>query len=289
MRMRARPSTALEQVYTVDNPVVAKTWPPLEDVGGTMSPVRCRELMHHLQELEITRMQKLRSFIMPKINVGDLIEVKYELSRSQQTFAVFQGYCVEVRNRRLNSSFILKTTYDGIGVEQLIPRYSPRLLDVRVVKPLDPPAPRPDRRPITKNYKYKWHNYVRNRFSEGSEVRWRNMVQKYGVMSLEPRLRWELAKLRRRMNMRRVEAGLPPYIFPGPYPITRRQTREVKAELHRRMMLYAWDDRRVRSTKLKRMRARQKWGVYRIDKPPQRTAIGALPSYHPLVDGNLPK
>ena len=87
-----------------------------------MSPVRCRELMHHLQELEITRMQKLRSFIMPKINVGDLIEVKYELSRSQQTFAVFQGYCVEVRNRRLNSSFILKTTYDGIGVEQLIPR-----------------------------------------------------------------------------------------------------------------------------------------------------------------------
>ena len=29
---------------------------------------RCREMMHHLQELEIKRMQKLRSFIMPKVN-----------------------------------------------------------------------------------------------------------------------------------------------------------------------------------------------------------------------------
>ena len=173
-----------------------------------MSPVRCRELMHHLQELEITRMQKLRSFIMPKVNVGDLIEVKYELSRSQQTFAVFQGYCVEVRNRRLNSSFILKTTYDGIGVEQLIPRYSPRLLDVRVVKPLDPPAPRPDRRPITKNYKYKWHNYVRSRFSEGSEVRWRRTT------GLQPRTfpLWPTASLAKAGFLESPPRGLPLYL-----------------------------------------------------------------------------
>merc|ERR1719454_2470265 len=98
---------------------------------------------------------------MPKINPGDLVEVKYELSRSQQTFAVFQGFCIEVRNKFLNSAFVLKNTYDGVGVEQLVPRYSPRLLAVRVVRALHPKPTKMDPRPQTRNYRHMWHTFVR--------------------------------------------------------------------------------------------------------------------------------
>merc|ERR1719159_1530704 len=105
--------------------------------------------MHQLNVQEQEKMRRQRAFLMPKVRPGDLVEVKYELSRSQQTFAVFQGFCVEVRTKWLNSAFVLKNTYDGVGVEQLIPRYSPRLLQVRVIRSLNPPMPKVDSRPLT--------------------------------------------------------------------------------------------------------------------------------------------
>ncbi|GIX64684.1 transcription factor [Babesia caballi] len=37
---------------------------------------------------------------MPSLNLGDLVEVKYELSRTQQTFATFQGGCGETPAKR---------------------------------------------------------------------------------------------------------------------------------------------------------------------------------------------
>ncbi|CAJ1429974.1 unnamed protein product [Effrenium voratum] len=235
------------------------------------------------------QMKSQRSFPMPTIRPGDLVEVKYELSRSQQTFAVFQGFCVEVRNKFLNSGFVLKNTYDGVGVEQLVPKYSPRLLGVRVIQPLNPPTPNVDKRPWTRGYRYCWHNFVRGKYSWGKRLRWKwHTPQRPGVMSLEPKIRRELNAVRRRYQMQRAEAKLPPYIFPGPYHITRRQTREISAERYRRMLIYAWDERQARAGKKKRLAAKQKWGTYRISKEPKTTALDDLPSYHPLNE-NLPK
>mmetsp|Transcript_73819 Transcript_73819/g.175734 ORF Transcript_73819/g.175734 Transcript_73819/m.175734 type:complete len:316 (-) Transcript_73819:36-983(-) len=290
LRERAMPSRAAQKIYTIDNPVTACHWPPLQDVQEPpITPKRCRDIMHHLHVQEMDRMRQQRSFPMPKINPGDLVEVKYELSRSQQTFAVFQGFCIEVRNKWLNSAFILKNAYDGVGVEQLIPRYSPRLLSVRVVRALQPQPPRVDPRPQSRNYRYMWWTYVRGRFGRGRRLYWRHTVpQKQGIMSLEPRLKRELTRLRRRYQMQRAEAKLPPYIFPGPYHLTRRQTREVKAEMFRRMLIYAWDERQQRAERKKRLREKHRWGQYRIDKDPKITALSDLPAYHPLM-GNLPK
>jgi len=254
-----------------------------------MTPKRCRDIMHHLNVQEMERMRQQRPFPMPQIRPGDLVEVRYELSRSQQTFAVFQGFVIEVRNKWLNSAFLLKNTYDGVGVEQLVPRYSPRVLGVRVVRALQPRAPRVDPRPPTRNYRYLWHYYVRGKYSKGKRLLWRfHTPQRPGIMSLEPRIRRELVNIRRRYQMQRVEAKLPPYIFPGPYHLTRRQTREVKAERYRRMLIYAWDERQQREEKKRRLKEKHKWGVYKIDKEPKTTALSELPSYHPLM-GNLPK
>lgn len=289
LRERARPSRAAEKIYTMDNPVLAKHWPPLDQVGDPISPQRCRDIMHQLHEQEIERMRKIRPFPMPSIRPGDLVEVKYELSRSQQTFAVFQGFCVEVRNKYLNSGFVLKNTYDGVGVEQLVPRYSPRVLGVRVVQALQPRSENVDKRPATRNYRYAWHNFVRGKYGKGKRLMWRfHTPQRPGIMSLEPKIRRELAVVRRRYQMQRTEAKLPPYIFPGPYHVTRRQTREITAERYRRMLVYAWDERQQREMKKKRLADKHKWGKYKIDKTPKTTAISELPSYHPLMD-NLPK
>lgn len=268
---------------------MAKNWPPLDQIGNPMNPVLCRNIMHSLHVLEMDRMRQLRPFSMPTIRPGDLVEVKYELSRSQQTFAVFQGFCVEVRNKYLNSGFVLKNTYDGVGVEQLVPRYSPRVLNVRLVRALEPRAPRVDPRPPNRNYRYHWHNYVRGKYGKGKRLLWKfHIPQRPGIMSLEPRIRRELANIRQRYQMQRAEAKLPAYIFPGPYHVTRRQTREVKAERFRRMLVYAWDERQQREMKKKRLRDKHKWGTYKIDKEGTATALSELPSYHPL-SGNLPK
>lgn len=289
LRERPRVSQAAKKIYTLDNPALAKEWPPLKDVGDPMNPRRCRDIMHHLHVQEIERMRQQRPFPMPKIVPGDMVEVKYELSRSQQTFAVFQGFCVEVRSKWLNSAFVLKNTYDGVGVEQLIPRYSPRLLAVRVVHPVQPRPPKVDPRPTSRNYRHMWQYYVRGKYSRGKRLLWRwQTPQRPGIMSLEPRLRRELANIRARYQMQRTEARLPPYIFPGPYHVTRRQTREVKAEMYRRMLIYAWDERQRRAQKKLRLKEKHRWGVYKIDKEPKITALTELPSYHPL-EGNLPK
>mmetsp|Transcript_9829 Transcript_9829/g.16054 ORF Transcript_9829/g.16054 Transcript_9829/m.16054 type:complete len:334 (-) Transcript_9829:49-1050(-) len=289
IRQRARPSNAAKKVFSLDNPVTAKNWPPMEQVGDPISPKRCRDIMHHLNVLEMERMRRARPFPMPKIHPGDLVEVKYELSRSQQTFAIFQGFCVEVRNKFLNSAFVLKNTYDGVGVEQLIPRYSPRLLQVRVIRSLNPPRPKVDPRPLNRNYRYMWHTYVRGKYGKGKRLYWRwQTPARQGIMSLEPRIRRELAGIRHRYQMRRTEAKLPPYIYPGPYHITRRMTRETKAEQYRRMLIYAWDERQQRAEKKRRLKEKHRWGVYKINKEPRTSALTDLPSYHPLMD-NLPK
>eukprot|EP00435_Cladocopium_sp_Y103_P010602 s2490_g2.t1 len=206
LRERARPSRAREKVFTVDSPA-GKQWPPMDQVGNPMTPQRCRDLMHQLHLQEVEKMKQQRSFTMPTVRPGDLVEVKYELSRSQQTFAVFQGYCVTVRNKYLNSGFVLKNTYDGVGVEQLVPKYSPRLMGVRVIQPLQPRAPNIDKRPWTRSYRYCWHYFVRGKYSWGKRLRWKfHTPQLPGIMSLEPKIRRELANVRRRYQMQRAEA-----------------------------------------------------------------------------------
>ncbi|KAF4652637.1 hypothetical protein FOL47_010992 [Perkinsus chesapeaki] len=231
--------------------------------------------MEHLKLKEIDDMKKKRTFTMPRITLGDLVEVRYEISRSKKTFGTFQGYVIRTANKLLDSTFTLKNSYDGITVEQTFPRYSPRLLDVRVVKSIGSyERDRLDRRPRNRNYRYQWWYYKRHMYSEGYQIRWQAIPQKFGVMSLEPRLGRELALLRRRYNMMRLEAGLPPYVWAGPYQIHQRLSREGKAEQNRRQLLYAYDERRKRALKKKLQRMKVKWGVYKIDKEP-RLADGA--------------
>ncbi|CEL93130.1 unnamed protein product [Vitrella brassicaformis CCMP3155] len=237
-----------------------------------------------------------------------------------------------------------------MGVEQLVPRYSPRLLDVRVLKAIPNPQTA-QKEPLTRDYRYKWQYNVRGKFTmkQGvhkpgirsvepkirrrlSNIKRRYMhqrveaglppyiwggpypqfrrkrnrykwqynvrgkftmkqgVHKPGIRSVEPKIRRRLSNIKRRYMHQRVEAGLPPYIWGGPYPqFRRKRNRLIKAEMNRRALIYSLDEQRRRAHRLRRRRQKQKWGVYKIDKEPKITAITALPSYHPLTEGNLPK
>ena len=278
---QAQPQPAKESVSTC--------WPPLlskEDSARVTKPY-CRRLLKEIELGEIERLKKARSFVMPRIFLGDLVQVRYELSRTQQTFSVFEGYCIKIAKKGINASFSLKNTYDGVAVEQLFPLHSPRLLDVRIVKRANPTLTRGQKRLrlTNRNYRYKWQNYVRHLYSEGFRVRWRQLRQHPGVMSLEPRIKRELANLRRQYAMMRQEAGLPSYIWPGPYQIHMRQSREVNAERMRRMLVYAWDAKRVEHAKNRSKRSR--WIRGQVQRP--EGLLSDLPRDHILSPGNLPK
>jgi large subunit ribosomal protein L19 len=290
LRLRVRESASLQRSYTVDNPVTAKNWPPKRPKGEPVSitPEYCRKLIKELELGEMARLSKARPFQMPKLGLGDFVEVKYELSRSKQTFATMQGYVIKLKKKLLSTSFTLKGVYDGVGVEQTFPVYSPRLLDVKLIKSANVKPVNP--LPYTRNYRYQWHTFIRHRHSEGKRVHWRLMRQNVGIQSLEPKIKLKLAVLRRRYNMQRIEAGLPPYIWQGPYQLTQRQGKDVRAEQLRRMLVYAFDERRQRAERRARMHGQNKfWRATIIAKMKRMKKFNPLPKYHPLSPGNLPK
>ena len=291
------PSQSRERLLSVNNSfsegptLPVNAWPPVpsrpEDSARITKPY-CRQLLKEIELGEIQKMKKQRSFVMPRIKLGDFIQVRYELSRTQQTFSVFDGYCIRIAKKGLNASFTLKNTYDGVGVEQLFPFYSPRLLDVRVVKSATPSVSLGNRKRkilTNRNYRYRWNNYVRHLYSEGFRVRWRQIRQHPGVMSLEPRIKRELANLRRQYAMMRHEAGLPAYVWPGPYSVHMRQSKEVNAERMRRMLVYAWDAKRQDKAKIDAKRPR--WRRQLLKQP--ESILNELPRDHVLHPGNLPK
>lgn len=250
--------------YVVSNPITSANWPPKHDHGDPLTLEKCKKIMYDLNALEIERMSRARKFNMPAINLGDLIEVKYELSRTQQTFATFQGYCIDIRRKGLNSSFTLKNAFDGVGVTQMVPYYSPRLLNVKVMKSVSNAGRTTNRnyklmKPITKDYRYRFHLNVRHRFSR------KNGVHKPGIRSFESRLKNRIARLKASYYQMRLEAGLPAYVWGGAYNLnTRQRSRLVRAETSRRIKIYGMDEQRRRSEKLHKKRERSKWGVYRL-------------------------
>lgn len=77
LRERVRESNAGQEVYTLENPLVAAHWPrDMSEVGQLNTSRRMKTIMQHLHVEEIQAMKKMRTFIMPRIAIGDLVEVR---------------------------------------------------------------------------------------------------------------------------------------------------------------------------------------------------------------------
>lgn len=285
-RHHVTPGMLREETYTLDNTQSGRRWPLLRwTAQPSKTSLDRKALMFHIEQLEIERLQNIQPFQMPPIKPGDLVEVRYELSRTQQTQAVFQGYCVEIRKKGLDSSFLLKNSYDGIGVTQLVPRYSPRLLGVRVVRSALGTVS-VDTKHQTKDYRYKWQYNVHHRSRKNRHTI--STLHKPGIRSLEPRFKNRLRHIMQRYMLQRTAAGLPPYM-PNikRHLLDQNRRLEIRAEIHRRLMVHtAHEEERLR-VREKAKRYKTRWGVYKICKPIANSALDALPAYHPLAVKNL--
>lgn len=67
----------------------------------------------------------------PTFNVGDTIAVKVKIGERFQTY---EGVCIAIKNRGLNSAFTVRKISYGSGVERVFPYYSPNVDSVKLLK-----------------------------------------------------------------------------------------------------------------------------------------------------------
>ena len=90
---------------------------------------------------------------------------------------------------------------------------------------------------------------------------WRTPIAP-GRIPAESLVKKEIAMARYKYALQRKQANLPNYVFPGPYPITKRWSweKEVTADMNRRAMVYALDARNERIGRLRGRRRRSSIG-----------------------------
>lgn len=204
MRERTHQVDGYENLNNINSPA-KKNWPPEEEMGGRYTPRKSRTVLRRLKLEEMERLKKAQTFPIPNADLGDLVEVKYELSRSAQTFATFQGYVTCNHPGRLDHrSLHLQACYDGVGVRMLHKLYSPRMLDMRIVRQAvansegyvdGQQAKKTDRRKTTRNHRFHFEKYIRAKCTDGNMKYWWRQATRPGVLSIEQRIRRELSVL----------------------------------------------------------------------------------------------
>ncbi|MEL6906598.1 MAG: 50S ribosomal protein L19, partial [Planctomycetota bacterium] len=89
--------------------------------------------MNIIQELEAELGKPEDS--LPKINVGDDIEVDYLIREGEkERIQTFKGLVLAIQGRGLRKTIIVRRIVQGEGVERTFPLHSPRVQDIRVTK-----------------------------------------------------------------------------------------------------------------------------------------------------------
>ncbi len=72
-----------------------------------------------------------------KINfiTGDVLEVKiWIIELNKKRLQIFKGIVISIKNKGINSSFILRKISYGEGVEKLFKIYSPIIYSIKIIK-----------------------------------------------------------------------------------------------------------------------------------------------------------
>jgi len=70
---------------------------------------------------------------IPEFAAGDTIVVKVRVKEGdRERLQAFEGVCIAVRNRGLNSAFTVRKISHGEGVERVFQTYSPMIADIEV-------------------------------------------------------------------------------------------------------------------------------------------------------------
>ncbi|MDZ7782373.1 MAG: 50S ribosomal protein L19 [Halioglobus sp.] len=83
-----------------------------------------------ISEIEAEQMQKE----LPEFGPGDTVVVQVKVKEgSRERLQAFEGVCIRVRKRGVNSAFTVRKISHGVGVERTFQTYSP-LVDSVAVK-----------------------------------------------------------------------------------------------------------------------------------------------------------
>lgn len=70
---------------------------------------------------------------IPAFSAGDTLVVKVRVKEGdRERLQAFEGICIAVRNRGLNSAFTVRKISHGEGVERVFQTYSPMIADIEV-------------------------------------------------------------------------------------------------------------------------------------------------------------
>jgi large subunit ribosomal protein L19 len=92
--------------------------------------------MNILQEIEKEQADKLEAKrANPKFSAGDTLRVSVKVVEgTRERLQAYEGVCIAIKNRGINSSFTVRKISYGEGVERVFPLYSPQIAEIEVVR-----------------------------------------------------------------------------------------------------------------------------------------------------------
>ena len=92
--------------------------------------------MNTIEEIEKENIENLtKEKEIPDFNPGDTVKVQVKVVEGQrERLQAFEGVCIAIKNRGINSSFTIRKISYGEGVERVFPLYSPKNASIEVIR-----------------------------------------------------------------------------------------------------------------------------------------------------------
>lgn len=90
-----------------------------------------RHIMQILDKEAVKEVQTQRE--IPDIRPGYIIQLKLEVPENKRRVSTVKGIVIARRNAGLNSTIRLRRLVAGVGVESLLPLYSPNVKEIKVL------------------------------------------------------------------------------------------------------------------------------------------------------------
>ncbi|XP_010692245.2 50S ribosomal protein L19, chloroplastic [Beta vulgaris subsp. vulgaris] len=123
---------------TAVNPVASTTQDstaPEVDVPTRIKFKRLDKTARHIMQiLDKEAVQEVKGQReIPDIKPGYIIQLKLEVPENKRRITTIKGIVIARRNAGLNSTFRIRRLVAGVGVESLLPMYSPNIKEIKVL------------------------------------------------------------------------------------------------------------------------------------------------------------
>ncbi|MCL2567782.1 MAG: 50S ribosomal protein L19 [Alphaproteobacteria bacterium] len=86
-------------------------------------------VLANFEKEQIEKLSADKSY--PSFTVGDTINVRVKIG---DRFQNYEGVCIAIKNRGLNSAFTVRKLSYGEGVERVFPYYTPNIDSIKIIK-----------------------------------------------------------------------------------------------------------------------------------------------------------